>query len=109
MDSLATRSTSRARSALICSLTVSPVSALQFLHDADAAPAAKLSHAQAARPIKSDVNAFAMAMNLAEVARRRQPIDARLAHEGDISHFRGGLDGAKVERSLNGPCLWTYW
>jgi hypothetical protein len=49
------------------------------LHDTDAAPAAKLTHAQAARPIKSDVNAFAMAMSLAETARRRQPVDDRLA------------------------------
>jgi hypothetical protein len=55
------------------------VSALQYLHDADAAPAAKLTHTQAARPINSDVNAFAMAMNLAKLALRRQLIDARLA------------------------------
>ena len=58
---------------------VCAVSVLQSLHDTDAAPAAKLTHAQAARPIKSDVNAFAMVMSLAETARRRQPVDDRLA------------------------------
>ena len=64
MDSLAIRSTSRARSALICSLTVSPVSALQPLQGSGAAAAA-LTNAQAARPNNSNVNALIMVLCIA--------------------------------------------
>jgi hypothetical protein len=71
-DSLAMRSASRARSALICSLTVSSLSGLQSLHGSDAVPAAaKLIHAKVARPNNS-VSALAIVLCVAAFCRLRQ-------------------------------------
>jgi hypothetical protein len=85
VDSFAIRSTSRARSALICSLIVRPVSALQSLHGSDAAIAAKLTHAQAARPKNNDVSALATVACIAALSRLCQLADTRLAKVRDVS------------------------
>jgi hypothetical protein len=55
------RSTSRARSALICSLIVRPVSAAQSLQDSGPATAAELTDAQTAR-LNNIIDFFAMVM-----------------------------------------------